>query len=214
MRRRDLQPEILDSLPPDHPDAVHNRRDLRLTNAIMGNHAWIVRTLRQRVRPGERILEIGAGEGELARRLHRVGLTVDGLDTWPEPANWPAHCRWLQADVKRFEHWAEYPVIIGNLIFHQFSDDELRQMGHKLARARLVVACEPLRRRVSQLAFAALGPALGANYVSLHDARVSIAAGFRGHELPAALGLSRMAWQAECRGTLRGAYHAVILRRS
>jgi len=43
MRSCILQAELLDSLPPDHPDALHNRRDLRLTNALMGNSRWFQR---------------------------------------------------------------------------------------------------------------------------------------------------------------------------
>src|SRR5688572_14054246 len=39
--QRTVQPEILDSLPHDHPDALHNRRDLRLTNFVTGDHRWL-----------------------------------------------------------------------------------------------------------------------------------------------------------------------------
>ncbi len=49
--QRTPQPELLDSLPPQHPDALHNRRDLRLTNRVMGNHRWLIRTLPPLLRP-------------------------------------------------------------------------------------------------------------------------------------------------------------------
>jgi len=76
MMLRRVQPELLDSLPPDHPDALHNRRDLRFFNAVMGNFRWFARTLREHLRPGDRLLELGAGEGDLGKRLGRDDLRV------------------------------------------------------------------------------------------------------------------------------------------
>ena len=54
---RVLAPEILDHLPVDHPAARRSRRDLRLANALMGNHRWLGRELRRTGRPGEAALE-------------------------------------------------------------------------------------------------------------------------------------------------------------
>ena len=101
-----------------------------------------------------------------------------------------AFSRWHRADLLNFDGYDDYAVILGNLIFHQFSDVQLAALGLKLRRsARLILACEPLRRRSSQILFAAVAPLLGANHVSLHDAHVSVGAGFRGAELPHLLGL-------------------------
>lgn len=212
---RTIQPELLDSLPPQHPDALHNRRDLRLINRLMGNHRWIERTLARHLRRGERVLEIGAGEGELGRRLFRRGIRVDGLDLWPRPAGWPAALAWHQADLRKFPGYDGYTAVVGNLIFHQFEDADLAALGAELrAAARLVVACEPARRRCSQLAYRALGPLLGANRVSLHDAHVSIAGGFVGGELPHALGLAAPEWDVRCSTTLLGAHRTIAIRRS
>ncbi|MCE9610230.1 MAG: hypothetical protein K8R23_08470 [Chthoniobacter sp.] len=212
---RILQPELLDSLPPDHPDALHNRRDLRLTNFAMGNFRWFARVLPPLARPGERVLELGAGTGELGFRLHRRGLAVDGLDRWTRPASWAAAHAWHRADVELFPAYADYPVVIGNLIFHQFSDDTLAALGAKLRpTARVIVACEPVRRRLSQILFATVAPLLGANDISRHDARVSIAAGFRGDELPLVLGLDVATWNCRVTTTFRGAYRLIAVRRS
>lgn len=210
-----LEPEWLDSLPPDHPDAVHNRRDLRLTNWVLGNHRWIARTLRAHLRPGEIILEVGAGTGELGHRLAAAGHAVDGLDLWPRPPGWPEQRAWHVADLRAFGGYAHYPVVIGNLIFHQFSDEELAALGAVLRRsARVIVASEPHRRRISQVLYRTLGPLFGANRVSLHDAHVSIAAGFRGEDLPRALGLHPDAWDIRCEATLLGAYRMVAVARA
>jgi hypothetical protein len=213
--QRTLQPELLDSLPPDHPDALHNRRDLRLTNQILGGPRWIRRTLAAHVRPGERILELGAGTGELGVALIRQGLPVDGLDLWPRPSAWPAAARWHAADLLAFAGYAAYPAICGNLILHQFSDEQLGELGAQWRRsARIVVAAEPARRRISQWLYRAFAPAFGANHVSLHDAHVSIAAGFRGSELPRALGLGAPEWQVCCTTTILGLHCMIALRGS
>jgi hypothetical protein len=212
--QRTLEPELLDSLPHDHPDALHNRRDIRLTNQIIGNYRWLERAVPPLLRPGESLLEIGAGTGEVGVRLARRGVPVAGLDLWPRPGNWPADRPWHRADLRTFDRYDEYDVILGNLIFHQFSDAELAALGAKLRhRARVIVACEPHRRRMSQVLYRAFAPLLGANHVSLHDAHVSIAAGFRDDELARSLGLQPDVWRLECSFTTLGLSLMVAVRK-
>jgi len=210
---RTLQPELLDSLPHDHPDALHNRRDLRLTNRIVGAHRWLARTLPPLLRPGEPALELGAGTGELGRTLIARGVALDGLDLWPRPRAWPAERTWHVADLRAFAGYGRYAAVIGNLIFHQFTDETLAAVGEKLrAHARVIVACEPARSRLSQKLYGLLGPILGANHVTLHDAHVSIAAGFLDGELPRALGLTAPEWDVRCSISALGIYRMVALR--
>jgi hypothetical protein len=212
--QRTLQPELLDSLPHDHPDALRNRRDLRLTNQLVGNYRWFTRVLPGLLRPDERALEIGAGTGELGDRLHARGIALDGLDLWARPQHWPRERAWHVHDLCTFTGYDRYDAVIGNLIFHQFSDAALAQLGERLSDGvRVIVACEPQRRRLSQVLYRALGPLFGANHVSLHDAHVSIAAGFRGHELPCALSLDSAAWDVQCSTTLLGTYRMIAVRR-
>ena len=215
MKLRTLQAELLDSLPTSHPDAQHNRRDLRLTNHLMGNHRWMVQTLCNVLQPGDRVLELGAGTGELCRPLHANGTNVDGLDVWPRPHDWPSKYIWHQADLRFFADWELYPVVIGNLIFHQFSNTDLASLGdHLKSNTRIIIACEPERRKVSQFLYRILGPIFRANHVSLHDAHVSIAAGFQNNELPSLLGLDPSGWDCRCSCTLMGAYRMIARRRS
>ncbi len=213
--QRTLQPELLDSLPPGHPAAQHSRRDLRLTNRVLGSHRWFARTLSPLLPAGARALELGAGTGELLAHLGAHGVAADGLDLWPRPATLPSSQVWHRADLREFDRFADYSVIFGNLIFHQFTAADLAALGSALhPAARVIVACEPARRRVSQTLFATLGPLLRANYVTLHDARVSIAAGFRGDELPHALGLAAREWSWRCTTSWLGAYRMVATRRA
>jgi predicted amidohydrolase len=182
-------------------------------NRILGSEPWFRRELRRRVRPGERILELGAGTGEMGIRLAAAGVAIDGLDLWPRPAAWPGPAHWHQADVRTFAGYEGYPVVIANLLLHQFSAEDLAAVGRRIGGARLIIASEPARRRRSQALFAALAPVLGANHVTRHDGRVSIAAGFVGEELPAALGLAPDRWAWSCRTSWLGAYRMIAVRR-
>jgi len=212
--RRTLQPEILDSLPPGHPDALHNRRDLRRLNGLMGNFRWFRAKLPGLLRPGERALELGAGDGSLGLRLAAAGVPADGLDLWPRPSGWPRDAAWHRADLRDFAGYPAYPAVFGNLIFHQFSASELAALGAVLGRtARLIVACEPARRRRFQWLVGGLAPLIQAGHVTRHDAHVSIAAGFLGDELPRALGLDPKRWSWRCLNTSRGANRVIAEKR-
>lgn len=212
---RVLTPEILDRLPADSPAARRSRRDLRLTNALMGNHRWLRRELQQRAQPAEAALELGAGDGAFALSANLTGLNVHGLElTCPAPTRWPANRSWHRADLKTFPGYAAYPVIVGNLIFHHLSEGELGQLGATLRRHnRVILASEPARRSASKALFAVLGRLLGADRVTLHDARVSIGAGFLGQELPELLGLGAD-WDVRCHTTLLGAYRMSAVKKT
>jgi 2-polyprenyl-3-methyl-5-hydroxy-6-metoxy-1,4-benzoquinol methylase len=212
--KRACEPELLDSLPFDHPDAIHSRRDLRLVNGFMRTKSWFRRVLSVLVRPGEPVLELGAGTGEVGRSLIREGIAVDGLDLCPRPSHWPEGRLWHTADLKHFSGYGAYPVVIGNLILHQFTDAELAALGTELRRTcRVVVASEPQRSRLSQKMMAMVGPLLGANHVTLHDARISIAAGFLGDELAVTMGFDSGDWECTCTKQAPGALRMVAVRR-
>jgi hypothetical protein len=74
---RTLHPELLDDLSANDPGAIGSRRDLRRLNILMG-HATIIARALKKIFPTAlpaRIVEIGAGDGELLLRvassLHR-----------------------------------------------------------------------------------------------------------------------------------------------
>lgn len=189
---RVLAPELLDSLSADHPDAIASRRDLRFLNAIMGNYRWMEKQLSAHAGQDDTIVEIGAGDGELARRLctGMPGLAAryHALDLAPTPANWPRGATWHQTDL-----WSEAGavllkgagVMVANLVLHHFDDASLRRLGSLLSNCQAIFACEPCRREVhvwqGRLLFLLL------NKVTRHDMVVSIRAGFLGSELASAL---------------------------
>lgn len=216
--KRIVQPEILDSLPQDHPDAAANRRDLRLINGIMGNSRWFERTLSARLAPADRVVEIGAGTGELGNRLRRrcriAPAAYCGLDFWSRPGEWPADWEWEQANLLHFNRYGEFSVLLANLILHQFVDEELKELGARVraGNLRLIMASEPARRRTHQWQLRVLRP-LGLHPVSRHDAHVSIDGGFRGSELPDLLGLREPEWEIHCDSGFLGWNRLVAVRR-
>ena len=192
---RVVLPELLDELPQDSLAARASRRDLRMINLLLGSTAWFKKTLLELYRPGEYVLEIGAGTGELGRALHAVVPNVAGLDLCGRPPDWPKPTAWFQANVLEFAEWAAYPVVISNLFFHHFDRVGLAQLGAKLnEHARVIVASDPLRGRRTGRLFSLLCPLIRAHPVTRYDGRVSIAAGFRQEELPRLLQLDPSVW--------------------
>lgn len=78
--KRIVEPELLDTLPPDDPRALRSRRDLRRVNAWMRNHAIMARALEQNWNGPvpKQITELGAGDGNfllrVAQRLGPLGV--------------------------------------------------------------------------------------------------------------------------------------------
>jgi SAM-dependent methyltransferase len=203
---RTLQPELLDELPVEDPRAIDSRRDLRKVNLLMGHDHVIAGALKDvfRQRIPKLIVDLGAGDGSLllrvARRLAEKGtgaffraILVDqqplvAPDTRAqfETLGWRVES--VEADV--FE-WLRRgnpetaDVTIANLFLHHFSDRELTVLlGDAALQTRRFVACEPLRSPIA-LAGAAMLRVLGCNGVTRHDAKISVRAGFRDHELSA-----------------------------
>ncbi|MEM8549241.1 MAG: hypothetical protein AAGF10_00475 [Verrucomicrobiota bacterium] len=218
MRERVIKPEILDSLPQGHPDAEKNRRDIYLLGRLSGNYARAASLLLEHQRPGDRILEIGAGGGELgqviSKQLKGIPESIDytGLDLWTRPDDWPQQWGWSQADLLDYAGYGDYNVLIGNFILHQFEDAPLRALFERIRHSfRLMIFCETARHpwHLWQLRLAYL---LGINYVTRHDGKVSIEAGFKPGELAPLLGLDDGSWHVQDGSTFMGCYWLVAER--
>ncbi len=215
VRIRDVQPELLETFPSDHPAAVKGREDLLLVNAVMGNHRWMESMLRRLHQPGWHITEIGAGDGELSLRLHEAGLCdardLHGLDLAPRPARWPAEAAWSQGDLFQ-QSLPESEILIANLILHHFRDEQLRDLGARIStRTRFILAAEPERRRIHGFMGHFFSWLAELHPITRYDMQVSIRAGFRGDELRQFLGLGAE-WKAQVRTTLFGGYRVLLSR--
>jgi hypothetical protein len=210
--------EKLDGLPVDDPGAVANRRELRWFNSYLGTHTWFRQTVLPELNRGDRVLEIGAGEGHLVSHLAACADDRDiaptawaALDAKPVFKGHSA-VEFVAEDLLQFDGYPDTPVIFGNMILHQFEAEALACLG-RLWRdhARLLVFQEPARSRLHH-ALCSIAT-LPMSHVSRHDAGVSIRAGFRSSELPDALGLHRNDWDLRVRTTLRGAYRMTARRK-
>lgn len=213
---RKVEPEWLDSLPPEDPDAVRGRRDLRRINALMGNGRWIFAEVSARPELARRgIVELGAGDGRLLARLARLGAAT-GCDLAPRPADLPTEAGWLQGDFLSGDilSGGGTPgggILVANLVLHHFSEEALRQVGGLADRFACLVAVEPHRSRRALALAGLLAPAMGR--VTRHDMPASIRAGFVPGEMGRLLGLSPD-WSVTERTIFRGAVRLVATRQA
>ena len=197
---RVVLPEILDHLDPADPAALRSRSDLRRIHLLMGNSRWLHSAIPKDARS---ILEIGAGEGCLVRSLSKQIPTarVTGVDLIPGPPD----LNWQQGDLFCILADTSDEVLVGMMILHHFSDEQLRQLGSLLGNFQSLFFCEPWRSPVSLYLGAAMSPFF--NSVTRHDLPTSVKAGFRQGELPGLLGLNERDWQLtesiDWRGALR-----------
>jgi hypothetical protein len=210
---RVIIPEILDSLNPADPRAIRSRRDLRLIDLYLGNSRWIVRQLKRQTPAPARIIEIGAGEGDLCRKIQTSlpSSTVTGLDLIQRPDNLPSDIQWIGGDFFQTLPNIDADACVGSLILHHFSDEALRDLGARLQSFRSLTFCEPLRSRLP-LFLSKLSAAFMSE-VTRHDMPASIRAGFRPGELPALFGLDSKKWSVRESSHWRGALRLAAWRR-
>ncbi len=199
--KRLVQPELLDTLPPDDPRAARSRRDLRRINWWMNNPAVMARALQDHLsQPPGQITELGAGDGhfllrvaqKLSPRWPDVDLTLLDLQKNVAPETLAAFAKagWhAEAVVVDVFDWSPVAgadgVVVANLFLHHFEDGRLAELLRKISQtAKLFVAIEPRRSSLPSIAGKLLG-LIGCNDVTRHDAVISIRAGFAGREISA-----------------------------
>lgn len=197
--KRYLAPELLDILPPDDPQAIHSRRDLRRINRAMFQVA-IMRQLLRRHLPGppRRVIELGGGDGHFMLQLARATgwrdvefILVDRQDivtreTREEFRREKWQLLMFAEDVFEFlARGIAADVITANLFLHHFSETGLSHLfARASALAPVLIACEPRRNRFT-LAASHCVALIGGNRVTRHDAAASVRAGFCDRELSA-----------------------------
>jgi 23S rRNA U2552 (ribose-2'-O)-methylase RlmE/FtsJ len=212
---RVVESEILDHLPADDSAAIRSRSELRLINGIMGNHRWILRRLKALIKPGWRVLELGAGDGGLCGALIDSGVCaakhITAVDLAPRPDDLHPDVTWLRQSIFEMAQLPPAEIVIANLFLHHFDADQLTALGSKLGpMTRVVLACEPARKRFHLAQGRLLAALADFNDVTNHDMLTSIRAGFVRDELPRSLGLQD--WRCAVSCTLVGAYHMEAVR--
>jgi hypothetical protein len=203
MKNRDVQPELLDSMPGDDPRARRSRRDLAMINRLMGNFRWARQAVGWALDGRDlRVWELGSGDGWLLEQLVEDGVAVTGVDLLPRPEGLAKHVKWREGDVMEVLGEGVDGVVVANLFLHHFKDDRLAEMGHMLGRCEVICVSEPWRSRLALLEGRFLYPFV--NGVTRHDMMVSIRAGFRRGELPRLLGLGE-GWEVREQCTRLGA---------
>lgn len=210
---RTVQPELLDTLPPDDPQALGSRRDLRRVNAWMGNHALMAHALLKSFddHPPAQITDLGAGDGhfllrvaqEIEPRWPRVNaILVDHQrHVTPETVAAFAALGWraepFVGDVFSWRQTAKPgAVVIACLFLHHFEDQRLSELLRLISQqTSCFIALEP-RRAPWPLFCSRLLWGIGCNRVTRHDAPVSVRAGFAGNELSARWP-AQTGWQLE-----------------
>ena len=200
---RKVEPEILDSLRPNHPDALRSRRDLRRLNRWMRNETHLLKAIRQLNSKPATILEAGCGDGtfmlSLARRLqrewsHPVRIYLLDMEPVVSAETIAAFARFgweVNILAAKIQEWIGRPglpaidLVFGNLFWHHLTDEELRSVFAGMSGITTsFIACEP-RRWLPSLIATRLLWAIGCSRVTIHDGIVSVRAGFRDSELSA-----------------------------
>lgn len=212
---RQVEPELLDELPPADPRATRSRGDLRRIHHLLGTLGFLERTLVEATRgaPPRRVLELGAGDGSLMLRLARrrahawPGVELTLLDRFDlvdartregfRELGWTLQVHAVDVfDWLRGPGGGPWDIACANLFLHHFKERELRGLFAGIAaRTALFVACEPRRASLALAGSHCLG-LLGAGAVTRQDAVASVRAGFRDLELSAL-------WPREDRWRLR-----------
>jgi hypothetical protein len=211
--QRVVEPEIIDQLPPDHPDVKRSRVDLKIINFLMGNERWIARHIAPfPAALAKGVVEIGAGEGTLLRRLAKqhAGIPLTACDLAPRPAGLPERIGWDRRDVFESLAGVKGGVLAANLFLHHFEDDELERFRPLVERFDVICFNEPYRVEQTILDARFMLPFVGR--ATKHDMLVSIRAGFVPGELPERLGLDSAKWRVQEETTWRGGLRMLASR--
>ncbi|MFK7911898.1 MAG: hypothetical protein AB8F34_15055 [Akkermansiaceae bacterium] len=196
MEKRVVQPELLDELDSNDPAAIRSRRDLRVINRIMRGDNWILKQLNE-LHNIERVIEIGAGEGILSRKILKAkpSMKITAVDLAPRPKGLVEEIEWRQESAIDFDYACDASTaIVANLFIHQFENDVLRSWGENWRGVGALLLAEPYRSIASIRMGRTMYPFV--NYVTRHDMKKSIEAGFHPGEMQSLLG-DYWAWEED-----------------
>lgn len=211
MKQRDVQPEQLDCLAYDHAVAARIHHDIHRYNRMMGNFGWMAGELKRLLRPGDRVLELAAGRGQLIRSLVDAGVLEDAARVaafdaaCPRPEDCPSRVEWSVCKAEEFSEYKDFNVILSCHFLHQLEDPALRSIGRDCDHADTWIAAEP-RRHPLAYTLCRASALIGFSREGIGDGLTSVRAGFRGAELGGLLGIDEKSWEIQTTETWLGRY--------
>lgn len=215
---RRLEEEHLDTLPGDSMEALRLHSEIERYNTLLGNYTWFLQATEKYLQPGDRLIEIAAGRGELIRRLIKYRRLekcslIHAMDAFASaPEDLPVEVSWHKAFVEDFDY-SRFNVLLACHILHQLDDVALRNLGDQLGHFRCLIVCETLRNGWA-LALCRLSRFIGFSQVAVDDGLKSIRGGFQDSELPAKLGLQSSDWTIKVSQGLPGYYRLIAMRKT
>jgi SAM-dependent methyltransferase len=184
---RVLKSELLETADPAHAD--RNLRDIARINSWFGGHRALLRVLKKlSPRQGQfSLLDVGAGSGDMGEciRQHFQNAMVVSLDHHSLHLRRTPGPR-LAADAFQLPFLPKtFDFVLCSSVLHHFSDCEVIELIAELRRfARHALIVLDLERHLLAYHFLPITRRLlGWSALTVHDGRVSVAAGFRPEEL-------------------------------
>lgn len=218
LTQRSHEPEWMDTETVTPADFAACLADLAVVNTVTLARAPTVAFMRRVVRglpPGAplRVLDVGYGEGDMLRRIHRWGtrrglrLELSGVDLnpWSAPAARAATPADMDIEYRTGNLFdlppGGYDVVLSSLFTHHLGDDEvvryLRWMEASAARGWFVNDLH--RHWIAYHGFRALSTVAGWHRFVRHDGPLSVARSFRRAEWHALLRQAGLGGVAEVR---------------
>lgn len=188
LRQRVIEPEILDTLPPEAARA--SLGDLIRLNRDFGGHSALRHALREAVPERDSRfswLDVGAASGDMGAEVRCWApqaqvVSIDRL---------PSHLASARAPKLAGDAFAlpfrdrSFDYSFSSLFLHHFTHAEIVAILREMRRVsrRAVVAVDLERHPIPYYFVPATRFILGWNHVTVNDAPISVAAGFREQEL-------------------------------